>query len=163
MRDYMRRTGRWNSLSSWVHKMKLGSLLPLFVILALSSTPSQSQDQSVTTAKTYTSPDGIFQFSYSADLVLCHPDPSQPDLWQPGKACNGSVPTCSDGGRNQTGVLACMGFKPGPAEKDTTYGGAAFSVADLGTMKNLDSCLQASPPQGSSGKWEKKNINEIGR
>jgi len=54
-----------------------------------------------------------------------------------------------------------MGFKPGPAEKDTTYGGAAFSVADLGTMKNLDSCLQASPPQGSSGKWEKKNINGV--
>lgn len=120
---------------------------------------SPSQSSASPADNTYTSPDKTFQFNYPNNLVPCHKNAQQPEKWDPAGACNASVPICSSGGRNQTGVLACFGFKAGPTQTGTTFQGAAFSVADLGQMKDLAACLQASKPQGSPGQWDKKQIN----
>jgi hypothetical protein len=111
--------------------------------------------------RTYTSPDGVFQFNYSNRLVPCHADQDQPDNWLPSERCMAYVPLCSSGGRNMTGVLACFGFQSGPSEKNTTLEGAVFSLVDLGVTKNEASCIAVSKPQVPVGSWKLKTINGI--
>ena len=117
---------------------KLALSVIVLVAVAASNLLGQFQSSATPAVKTYTSPDGVFQFQYPASLILCHEDPKQQGWWEPHQSCEAYVPVCSAGARNRRGVVACLGFQAGPAQKGTTLEAAAFSVVDLGEVENQD-------------------------
>jgi hypothetical protein len=132
------------------------------LLVALSSgvllAAQQSKDSSL---HTYHSPDGSLGFQYSDRLVLCQQDPKQEGFWKPAKVCEAYMPLCPDA-RYRTGILVCLALQGGPAEENSTFTGAAFSVLDLGPAKDETACLQAAWPHGSAGDWRMEKINGIG-
>lgn len=142
-------------------KSSFGLLLSLVVLAFFGGAAVSAANAQQPSLRTYTSPDGVFQFSYSNRLVPCHPYQDQSNIWQPPQWCNAYVPLCSSGGRNPTGVLTCFGFRSGPAEKNTTLEGAVFNVVDLGESENEASCLVRSKLQVPVGSWKLKTINGI--
>ncbi len=130
--------------------------IALLLILFSSGALLRAQQPGTPALHTYRSPDGSLSFQYSDALVLCQQPPKEEGSWKP-DACLAYMPICPS--QDSTGIIACLAVKPGPADKNTTFDGAAFSVLDLGPAKNEAACLNAAW-HGSSGDWPvKKKIN----
>jgi hypothetical protein len=96
------------------------------------------------TPRTFTSPDGEFQFQYSSVLLQCQPDPNgDGELWTP-DSCIAYFPVCrsySQGGR----VLLCFAFPKARFRDYPTFEAATFVVAEIPQATNDQKCLTADP------------------
>ncbi len=108
------------------------------------------------TPRTFTSPDGEFQFKYSSALVQCRAESNGGDgvLWTP-DSCEAYFPVCwseSQGGR----VLVCFAFPKARFRDYPTFEAATFVVAEIPHATSSEGCLAADPNwsqiQGGPGK-----------
>ena len=103
----------------------------LVVFVALS--PALFSQQRV---QTFTSPDGIFQFTHLQALVHCV---GKGGSWAPSEDCSGQGGLCDD--VSSSGTLVCFAY---PKRKFTTkpaFGGAAFFVAEIKKATTEKACL----------------------
>ncbi len=140
---------------------KIGPALALFVFFVANNACAQSRSSNNPSIKTFVSPDGVFQVDYSSSLVLCRENSDEPSMWEPQDSCEGYIPLCSNGGINQPKILVCIGYRAGEAEEKTTFGGASFTVADLGEKNDQASCLAMPGAPSSPEKWKVKTIHNV--
>src|SRR5580658_5027212 len=93
-----------------------------------------------TTLRTFTSPDGIFQFKYSDVLVGCT---------SRGNGSGASVaapcgPIC-DGPGSEGTTLACFSYPNEKFKDKPAFVGAAFYVSEILSAESEEVCLKGSP------------------
>lgn len=140
--------------------LKRARVIAVSLIALTSSVLLQAQASGTPEFHTYNSPGGVLSFNYPGNLVRCEQDPKNEGFCQPAKVCEAYMPICPDA-RYRSEILVCLALQRGPAEEYTTFGGAAFSVLDLGPVEDEAACLEAARPHGSQGEWHLKKINGI--
>ena len=89
---------------------------------------------------TFTSPDGVYQFTYPAYFLRCSPGPPYVD-WRPDD-CLGGIPVCPQ--PEQTAKAVCVAYPKARYKEYPEFEAAAFSVAELNGSKTEKECLQVS-------------------
>jgi hypothetical protein len=122
-------------------------LVPLLLFVLSTTLPAQ------TTLRTYTSPDGKFQFKYSSLLVRCMEqdhDAVERGPWLPSDSCEGYIPVCDENVLGSPGSVSvvCIAY-PNERFKDyATFSTATFSVAEIKPDDSEKGCLSGSPNWG---------------
>lgn len=114
------------------------------LMLCVLSTPLPAQ----TILRTFTSPDGAFQFKYSNLLVRCMEqdrDEGEHAPWFPSDSCDGYVPPCDAfrGPGNHT--VACIAYPKAKFADYPTFDTATFAVAEIKGPDSEKKCLSGSP------------------
>ena len=100
-----------------------------------------------TDLKTFTSPDGSFQFKYSPVLVHCKlEEPREGSLgdWVPADSCSSQGGLCDDVGSSDATTLVCLGYPRNRFKDKPTFSGAAFFLAELPAVTTRRTCLKGS-------------------
>jgi hypothetical protein len=66
-----------------------------------------------TALRTFTSPDGVFQFKHSNLLVRCteqRHEQGYPGWWVPEESCESYTPVCEDPGSQGSSTLVCFAY-----------------------------------------------------
>src|ERR1700756_2123931 len=95
-------------------------------------------------SRTYTSPDGVFEFKYPDPLILCKKGhQTDPQTWEPDQSCGAYIPPCDDS-EGSGGVVACAAY---PHEKyaGTNLAAAAFVVSEIRAARTEAACLASFP------------------
>lgn len=102
--------------------------------------------------QTFSSPDGVFQFTHSNILIRCM---TEKGFWAPVKSCSG---LCDD--IASSGTVVCFAY---PRDRFTTkpnFGGAAFFVAEINQATDEKACLAGDTNWLVHG-TENTNINGV--
>lgn len=132
---------------------RLKSGLVIFALLfgtASTCVTAVSQNSSGAKIVTYTSPNGDFEFRYSAWLIDCK---AQRD----NQSCGGFMPVCSGFDYDS---LACIAYPRDRVAASETFDGAAFVVAIEENAHDEKVCYQIPDPpptNWSHPHWEKIN------
>jgi hypothetical protein len=97
-------------------------------------------------SKTYTSPDGSFQFTYPALLIHCEraEQKNGGGNWIQ-KECVAYFPTCDEGiGVDSKNTIACLAYPRNKHSDTGAFEAATFSVGAIDALKNRGTCLH--PP-----------------
>jgi hypothetical protein len=94
--------------------------------------------------KTFTSPDGMFEFKYSDILVHCRESRQQVGLWLPDNGCGAYIPVCDDSQSHSTRTLICLAFPKDRFKDSPTFEAATFSVAEGTKATSEKMCLKGS-------------------
>ena len=122
----------------------------VFGIAAVSQSPSQEKHASA--KKTYTSPDGDFQFQYPDWLVDCAQHSGE-ESW----SCVSSMPICS-GMRTATGATpVCFAYPSKRLGKGTNFEGAAFVVDKFRDAHDESTCITITEAEGTKTHTERIN------
>lgn len=97
------------------------------------------------TLRTFTGPDGEFQFKYSSALIQCQEEPNGDGvMWTPFDSCSAYFSVCwseSQGGR----VLLCFAFPKARFRDYPTFEAATFVVAEIPQASTSQGCLAGDP------------------
>src|SRR5450755_4899505 len=78
--------------------------------------------------QTYTSPDGVFQFTHSKILIHCTDD--HRGQWTPAQACSGGQDgLCYDA--STSGTVVCFAYPTDGFKTKPSFGGATFFVTEV--------------------------------
>ena len=130
----------------------LGIILTSFVILTYSADKGRKND--------FTSTDGAFHFEYSASVVRCGRNPTQPDRWGPDESCEAFTSVCSDFSGQSDGTVTCIAY-PAAEMKSTNFQAAAFSVSEIKGATTQAECLKVEEPPPHVGSVRKETVNGV--
>lgn len=121
-------------------KAGVGRITTLLAAVAFLTLPSNGQQRlPVLQKKTFTAPDGTFQFSYPDDLQVCLEGKIEPCV-------HSFIPVCEDG-------LVCVVY-PAKQFEGTNFGAASFQVKEIHTEREImtpDVCVTPYPQEGPTG------------
>jgi hypothetical protein len=113
----------------------------IVALLLISSGPASWAQRPKHSLKTFTAPDGTFQFAYSDILTLCRLQPQRSGdgyYWaQP--ECSAYIPLCE---AVPDRPIACIAYPHNQYTESDTFDGATFSVEE--TDENERDCLNLS-------------------
>jgi hypothetical protein len=111
-----------------------------------------AQDQHASARKTYTSPDGEFQFQYPDWFIDCA-EQSGEESW----SCASYMPICS-GTRTSTGATpVCVAYPRKRVGEGNNFGGAAFVVDKFKDAHDESTCLNITEAEGTKSHIERIN------
>jgi hypothetical protein len=115
--------------------------------------------------RTYTSPNGRFQFKYSEVLVRCtEPDRDEGKRggWYP-DSCSGYIPVCDNGGNPDTNTLVCLAYPSGEFKDYPTFEAETFSVAVIETSLTKGQCFSEALDEATDkpGRPTSARINSV--
>jgi hypothetical protein len=142
-----------------VMKLVRGGYLVLLMLAC--SLLSAQQGRTNQARKSFTSPDGAFNFEYSDSLVSCRRDPHRDDWWLPDESCDAYTPVCSNFSCDSTGTIACIAY-PASEMKGTTFQAAAFSVNERKEAPTESKCLKVEEPPPHVGNARNETVNGVG-
>jgi hypothetical protein len=94
--------------------------------------------------KTFTSPDGSFQFSYPNSLVVCERKQNESDApfyWVPTENCMAYHPVCDGVTPQKYKVLTCLAFRRDESTKTPAFEAGTFSIEIVEEAATAKSCL----------------------
>jgi hypothetical protein len=107
--------------------------------------------------QTYTSPDGVFQFTHSKILIHCTDD--HRGQWTPAQACSGGQDgLCYDA--STSGTVVCFAYPTDGFKTKPSFGGATFFVTEVNHVTDKTSCLAGEKDWLVHG-TENANINGV--
>ncbi len=89
-----------------------------------------------TSAQTFTSPDGVFQFTHSSILIPCT---VKNGSWVPADACSSQGGLCDDVSSSET--IVCFAYPKDKFIEKPAFGGAAFFVEEIRDSRTAKKCL----------------------
>ena len=97
--------------------------------------------------RTFTSPDGVFQFKYSSVLVRCTVEGGHeegyPGSWVPSQDCNSQGGLCEDVA-SAANTMVCLAYPKDNFKDKPTFSGAALFIAEIGAASTSQACLEGS-------------------
>jgi hypothetical protein len=115
---------------------------------AKAETKTETKTETETETETFTSPDGLFQFTYSKELVHCEPDIRSDEhhtSWIPPDSCMAMFPICDDEGIQGAVTIACFAYPRDEMKADLTFEGAAFFAGEVKGATTEKVCLARAP------------------
>jgi hypothetical protein len=97
--------------------------------------------------RTFTSPDGVFQFNYSRVLVRCTlhggSEEGYSGSWVPSEDCNSQAGLCDDVA-SAASTIICLAYPKDTFKEKPTFSGAALFLAEIGAASTSQPCLEGS-------------------
>jgi hypothetical protein len=122
-------------------------LLALSARLCAQGTPGKHTIRSQTALKTFSSPDGAFQFKYPELLIHCEQRAQQSgggSYWAQDE-CNGRDGVCDDAADLNHTTLVCFAYPRNKYTNTPAFQAAAFAVGVTGQVHAEKDCLAGSP------------------
>lgn len=97
--------------------------------------------------RTFTSPDGAFQFKYSPPLIHCTSEGTArkgyPGSWSPADSCLSQDGICDDSS-SFVSTIACFAFARHKFKEKPEFQGAAFFVGEVPSVTTSAACLEGT-------------------
>jgi hypothetical protein len=122
-------------------RMKLP--VPIFVIALAAAVAGQNSAPRESELKTFTSPDGSFQFTFPAFLIQCEKRQEGDGYVWVQKECSAYFPTCDEsiGVDSKTTTIACIAYPRNKYTDTDAFEAATFSVAEVDPVTDEKSCV----------------------
>jgi hypothetical protein len=131
-------------------------------LIALSAGMQAQSPQSTHAVKTFTAPDGVFQFNYSDTLIVCHQQKQEWGgyTWVPAKNCLAYHPVCDGLTPEKYEALVCLAYPRDQHAASPAFEAATFSVEVLDDVATAEACV-AKPDNDAFTPQAPININSI--
>lgn len=97
--------------------------------------------------RTFTSPDGAFQFKYSSLLIHCTPERTTekgfPVSWSPADSCLSQDGICDDSSASVI-TIACFAYPKDKFKEKPEFAGSAFFVGEVPGVTTSAVCLEGT-------------------
>jgi hypothetical protein len=121
--------------------MKLGRRLVLLPLMFCSASAQNPQ------LRTYSDPNGTYEFRYPASFVVCTPPKTNNKFWNPA-SCQAFTPVCPTMNQDIRNA-ACIAY-PATRYAGTNFEAAAFSVSERPSLKTARQCRNQFEQEGTS-------------